>query len=350
VGENRELVRLGLQRINSGARPGIRSLMETAGLKRGDVNAEAIGYGLGPRINAAGRLGAERSAYDLLMASTTGEADLLSRELETLNRRRQRMTREFTERAQAEAAQTDAGGDPLPLVFVSGEDYHEGILGLIAGRLADDAYRPAIAVKRGTAFCRGSARSIDEFDITRALDECADLLEEHGGHAGAAGFTVRTDQLDALRARLLDIATRDLGGKELAPQLVIDARIDVTHVSDQLIRELEMLEPFGEANPKPLFLSEDVPVIEARAVGRGGNHLKLALDAGGMALDAIAFRQGDWAQADLERVDIVYSAEFNDWRGVRSVQLNVQDLCPAGARPAPRVLWTEPNGPSGEHE
>lgn len=338
TGENRSLVRLGLERINRAVRPGIGALMQRAGLDAGAVDAEAIGFGLGPRINAAGRLDSADTAYELLMARSSARATDLAQQLDAFNRKRQELTREFVNRGRPEARIQVASS---PLVFVEAPDLPLGMIGLIAGRLADEFYRPAVVVRRGEEFSRGSARSIDEFHVTNALDQCADLLVKHGGHAAAAGFTVKSDRLGALEERLRELAAKELEGTELAPKVEIDVEVDLAQVSEGLIEELNLLEPYGCGNDRPTFLSRDVRVLENRRVGRGGNHLKLTLLAGNGTWDGIAFRLGEWSGTDLRRMDIVYRPEFNDWRGTRSVQLNIQDLRPAGSGRPVEPMWAD---------
>ena len=337
-GENRVLVRQGLARINRKARLGISSLSEQARVRNGRVDAEAIGYGLGPRLNAAGRLGSADLAYDLLMADSPYDAKRLARELDRLNRERQRLTSESVARSHPEAKEQVAHS---PLIFVADADLAPGIIGLVAGRLADEFYRPAIVVERGQDLSRGSARSIDEFHITEALDACRDLLDRHGGHAAAAGFEVQTRNLDGLEARLRELAIDQLAGVDLAPTFTVDAEIEVPQVSETLVEELGEMEPFGYGNPKPLFVSRHVRVLEGRRVGRDQSHLKLTFLEGGASWDGIAFRQGDWADRLPRFIDIVYHVELNEWRGERRLQLNVQDLQPSVDRPGAT------NGPDG---
>jgi single-stranded-DNA-specific exonuclease len=184
-------------------------------------------------------------------------------------------------------------------------------------------------VEKGSETSRGSCRSIPEFHITQALDECRDLLVRHGGHEMAAGFTVRTENLDALAQRLTDLAGRKLGGQELVPRIDIDAVVPLSDMDWAAVEWLQQMEPCGEENAPPLFLSRGVLMVQAQVVGNEGRHLKLQLGEGKQVWDAIAFRQGE-RLADLEgRVDVVYNLEVNEWNGERRLQLNVQDIRPA---------------------
>ncbi len=327
--ENRALVRRGLERINSNPRPGVAALLQVAGIKPGSVTAETIGYAIGPRINAAGRLESAMLAYDLLSTDDPQRAEQLAGQLQALNVQRQELTREAQEKIRAQL-EADYAGD-VPLIFASDPHFRPGIVGLVAGRLVEEYFRPAVVMEEGDTESRASCRSIPEFDITRALDACADLLVRHGGHAQAAGFTVHNSNIDALRRKLLEIASAQLEGQDLRPSLNIDAVVDVSHLSESLVHELSLLEPTGHLNPVPVLASYGVRVLEARTVGKEGQHVKLKLArAGQPPLDAIGFGLGEWAARPPAAVDVAYRLEVNEWNGSRSLQLNVQDIRPAG--------------------
>ncbi len=348
LGENRTLVHRGLVRINRMERPGIEALCRRAGLQPGQVDATAIGYSLGPRINAAGRMDHAKTAYQLLETVYPAEAERLAGELDRLNRERQALTVETQERARQLALVT---ADEASLLFAAAPDFPAGIVGLVASRLVDEFYRPAVVVEVGAQVSKGSARSIPEFHITRALDECTPLLMRHGGHAAAAGFTVSNEHLDTLADQLRSLATEQLADVPLTATLSVDAQVELSRMSWELQRELAQLEPCGYANRHPLFLSRRVRLQGQRAVGKAGRHLKLRLFADGVTWDGIAFRQGEWASKLPDQVDIVYHLEVNDWNDRRSLQLNVQDVRPAGLDESIARLWLDPaqDGPaSGE--
>jgi single-stranded-DNA-specific exonuclease len=204
-----------------------------------------------------------------------------------------------------------------------------GIVGLVAGRLTEEFYRPALIVELGPDESRGSARSIPEFNITAALDQCSDLLIRYGGHAAAAGFTVANDNLEALQERLKELAAEQLEGLELTPTLSIDAEVELSEVDWATQALLTQLEPCGYANPSPLLLSRRAIVRDARAVGTEGGHLKLTLSDGRIVWDAIAFHQGQWADQLPRHIDVVYSLEVHEWNGEKRLQLNVKDLQPS---------------------
>jgi single-stranded-DNA-specific exonuclease len=214
------------------------------------------------------------------------------------------------------------------LLFTAASEFIPGIVGLVASRLLDEFYRPTVVVQKGKEISRGSCRSIPEFNITQALDECADLLIRHGGHAAAAGFTISNENLDKLATRLQDIAAQQLADYKLEPTLFIDDEIDLSQVSWDLMRDLAQLEPYGYENQIPLFVSRNVYAHRHKRVGIEKKHLKLMLTDGKGRWDAIAFRQGEWADQLPDYVDVVYQIETNEWNGRRMLQLNVQDLRP----------------------
>ncbi len=331
-GENRSLVAAGLRRLRAmdeaGARslPGLRALIEVAGLRAGAVDASAIAFALAPRLNAVGRLRSAEAAYRLLTTDDDGEADRLAQELQAANRERQELTRQVVAVARARGLTAE----PLPeLVFAADEGFHPGVVGLAAARLMEECYRPVVLAVRGETTTRGSARSIPEFHITEALDACAELLLRHGGHAAAAGFTLRSDDLDAFSARLREVAGARLAGRDLRPTLRIDAEVTLKDLSPDLLSFLETVEPCGFGNPRPLLVVRGAAVTDARAVGRDGAHLKLVLEQGRCRMEAIAFRQAERWERMPRWLDAAGHLERNVYMGVETLQLNVVDLRPS---------------------
>ncbi len=323
--ENRELVRRGLEVLNLARRPGLYELLQVAGVEPGKITTTSIGYMLGPRINAAGRIDNAMIAYDLL-TSEMPLAGQLAQRLQELNLQRQIMTTQAVEIARARALSD--GTVDLPLIFDAGDEYTSGIVGLVAGRLCEEFYRPAVVVERGEEEARGSCRSIPEFDVTAALDQCADLLVRHGGHAQAAGFTVRLENLPLLRDHLVEQARHALQGRELIPALDVDAEVPFPDLTLGLARELARLEPCGASNTSAVLCTRGLRVEDFRQVGADGKHLRLVLSNGSGSLTAIAFKQGHWLDY-LSRgtyVDAAYHLELNTWNGETRLQLNVQDL------------------------
>lgn len=328
-GENRLLVTKGLKLLNRPQRIGLRALYGVAGIKPGFVNAVTIGFMIGPRINAAGRLKSAYEAAKLLTAQDIQQAGKMAQELNMINITRQQKTRDMQERAEE---MMPSIGD-MPLLFAAHNEFEQGVVGLVASRLTEQYYRPSVVVQIGEHESHGSCRSIPEFHITDALEHCADLLERFGGHAAAAGFTVRNENIDALRERLIEVAEDVLEGKDLAPALNIDGELPLKMCVAETATALEKLEPCGEANRTPVFMSRKVRICEKNRMGQEGKHLKLkVMDDGVLSesglIEAIAFRMGDDFDNLPSYADIAYTLEINEWNGQRRVQLNIQDLRP----------------------
>ncbi len=327
VGENRALVRAGLRRLRAPQRQGLLSLMGAAGVRPSEVNASHIGFSLGPRLNAAGRLDSALSAFELLTTRDVFRAGQLAQFLDNQNRERQRITREM----QTLAEEIALSEEETPyLLFAAHPDFNAGVVGLAASRLVERYYRPAIVGEQGPETTKASCRSIPEFHITAALDQCRDLLLHHGGHAAAAGFTVANENLPELVSRLQQIAAGQLAGEDLRPVIHADAEVRLADLTFDLLKELDQLQPTGYGNPHPVFIARDLRVARSRTVGRDQSHLKLTLSDGRKTLDAIAFRQGHWQENMPPRVDVIFTFERNEWQGYVNLQLNVKDIRASG--------------------
>jgi single-stranded-DNA-specific exonuclease len=328
TGENRVLVRAGLESINTTQRPGLKALIVAAGLAQGKVTSGDISFMLGPRLNAAGRLDDAVLAYQLLLADDHGAAQQLAENLNQANRRRQELTKEIQASARQQVEQL--GKATNPIVVLDGADYPAGLVGLVAARLVEELGRPVLMLERGEEQSRGSARSVPGFSIIDALTACEDLFVRFGGHTAAAGFTIATDKLPELERRLLAYAEEHLPGELLTPALEIDAEVPLGALTWDLLAQIAVLEPFGQANPQPVLMSRRVRVAGAWARGADGQHLKLRLDDGhgGPSYEAIAFRLGHLV-GYFEKypwLDIAYTLEANEWNGSRTLQLNIKDL------------------------
>jgi single-stranded-DNA-specific exonuclease len=325
--ENRKLVWDGLDELRRTRRPGLLALMEIARITPASVDEEAIGFALAPRINAAGRLDSAMLAYDLLQTQELDEAHRLAGKLEAKNRERQSSTQQAVDRALSQLT------DPYaPLLLVTDEHCPEGIVGLVAGRLLEQFYRPAIVVAQGSEWSRASCRSIPEVHITSALDRVAHLLERHGGHAAAAGFTIRTEHLPAFEAALSKVVGETLNGKtaSLRPKTQADAELSLEEISDGLVDLVSELAPFGAENQQPIWMCRDVMVRDARPVGDGGKHLKLTLvDESRRQWSAIAFRQGSRRDGLPQRLDIAFTVKRSEWQGRNRLELHLVDFRPA---------------------
>ncbi len=337
--ENRDIVRRGLAAIGASGRPGLQALMSVAGVKPSAVSAEAVGFALAPRLNAAGRLDDARLALELLMTQDEERALVLAQRIDALNRERQRLTREAqavaVEMFAAKLALSRAEGSDLPIAVVGDATFHKGVVGLVASRLVDVYGRPAAVYQVGESESRGSCRSIAAYDIVAGLSSCGDLFERFGGHRQAAGFTLRNERLREFEERLVEHAAGALAGYDLWPAIDIDAEWPLAAVRSQEIRFLGKLAPHGMGNPEVTLLSRGVTVMEAWTVGEDARHLRLKLKDGNVTWPAIAF---DWAAATPIAglvVDVVFSLSADRYGpsydgGGGALQLSVEDMAVAG--------------------
>jgi single-stranded-DNA-specific exonuclease len=328
-GENRDLVRRGLQKLRFTNRRGLVALSNVARISLPQITAGDIAFMLAPRLNAAGRLDTALDSLRLLMTSDGMEAGKLAQQLDNQNRERQVMT----QRVQAEAIRLVSEGEVPPILFAFSPDFGPGIVGLAASRLVDMKYRPAIVGFEDVEnkVTRASCRSIPEFHITEALDECKSLLIRHGGHALAAGFTVKTENLEELKYRLLCCAREKLDGLEdLRSELRVDIEIHLCDLKPEFLPYLDKLQPTGSENPEAVFVSRELLVTKSSTVGADGKHLRLTVKDGGIVYDAIAFGMGDRRDSLSGRIDMAYLFEKNIYNGRESLQLRVRDFKASG--------------------
>jgi len=324
--ENRTLVARGLDRLREFPPPGMAALMEVGGVNRRRLTARDVGFSIGPRLNAAGRLGSAMEAFRVLRARDLAEALPLAEQLDRANRERQDLTRQLLVRARSRLGEVAA----MPaLIFDADEDYGEGILGPAAAKLSEEWSRPAVLVSLRGESARGSARSVPGFHITEALEDCAHLLERFGGHAAAAGFSLRAERVPQLKSRLEGLAAERLVTVGEPPPLQVDAVVQPLDVNRRLLDFLDRLEPLGNGFPVPLFACLGLTVVDTKPVGRDKAHLRLTLRHKDRAVDAIAFRRGDRPLTRGERIDLAFYAERELYLGLESVRWNVQAIRPA---------------------
>lgn len=330
-GENRSLVKAGIRQMRAKLRQGIFSLCQVAGVNLQKLTAGDFGFGLGPRLNAAGRLDTARLSLDLLCARDVFEAGRLAQILDDQNARRKSLTAQIEQDARARALEL---GPEAYLIYVAHEDYNSGVVGLAASHIAEQFYRPTIVGQRGEEHVVASCRSIPGFNINAALDRCDKLLLRHGGHAAAAGFTVLRENEEALVARLSAIAEEILAGQTLAASLDIDYEISLDRLRAEhvpgILEAVEVLEPCGRANPAPLFCSRNCQPLYPRRMGTDAQHLKFSVKTAGGLQDVVFWRAGERFSELKEPVDIAYTMEMNYYQGRESLQLKVVDMQPAG--------------------
>lgn len=332
-GENRALVHLGLERLADCSRPGLQALLREAGCPRGQVpTTVTIGYGLAPRINAAGRMEQAGTALELLLTQDPQRGTELAQELCQLNRLRQAIELEIFQHCNQLLTHTPALS--APVIVLAGEGWHQGVIGIVASRLAEKYACPAFMISLDGDKGKGSCRSFGGFNLFGALERCAPLLDSYGGHELAAGFSIRRDNIPAFRAALCQLVEEFAGHQPMESSLDVDCEIPhCSLLSTQDVESLSLLEPFGSGNPKPVFLLRSVCVLSHTDVG-GGRHLKLKLRRDGVVMDAIFF-SANTAACGIEngqRLDIAFTLQINQFRGNRTVQLQLCDLRPAPTR------------------
>jgi single-stranded-DNA-specific exonuclease len=325
-GENRYWVKKGLKLINEARRLGVKEILRTARLTPGELEAQAISWGIGPRINAAGRVDNATTSYKLLLIEDPLEAKELAEELERKNAERLQRQNELLLKA---IEQINSSGAEKLILFAGDQDYHAGVLGPVAGRLTDKYYRPVILFRIGKESCRGSGRSIAEFDLISALTECQDLLTKFGGHTRAAGMNLATSDLPEFRRRIYEIATEKLEGLDLRPHINIDAVIPLASLDFNLYDQIQKLAPFGMGNPDPVFLTRQVAINNLKQMGSNSEHIRCRVKQGDAILNAVGWDFSKYLEELPKYIDIVYKLEMNNWNGQQSLRLNLQDFSPA---------------------
>ena len=326
VGENRAIVREGLALLGNTRRPGLRALMEVAGVKT-PVTATHIGYSLGPRINALGRMGSAMLGVELLVTEDPARARELARHLDEENRSRQEVEGAILQEALAQAERQSAQ-DKEYVMVLSGEGWHHGVVGICASRVLEQYHRPSILLSVDREEVRGSARSIPAFHMHRALLQVSDLFVKWGGHAAAAGMTLkRPEDVAVLRQRLNDIGRHWLRPEDLVPELTVDARIRLDQVNDDLMMELQRLEPHGIGNMQPVFAVEGVTVADTRLIGKEQNHLKVMLRGGaGPIMEAVGWGLAPARPSVTSKVQVAFHPEYDTFQGRHLLRLTMKDL------------------------
>lgn len=327
-GENRVLVKMGLDIINQRPRPGIRAIIQSAGLKPGKINTGQIVFVIAPRINAVGRLGDARRAVELLTCDDYAQACEYAKIVETENYNRRKIDEEtFSQAMEIAESYMEDVGNSLPLILHQ-DGWHPGVIGIVASRLVEKYYRPTILMTTVDGVAKGSARSIAGFDIYQALKQVEDYTLQFGGHKYAAGVSVELDRLDEFRKAFNQVAQEYLNEEILTPEIKIDALLSFEEITPKFVRILEMFAPFGPENVNPTFYSHNLQIVGApRIVGK--NHLLMKIRQNNLILDAIGFNLGHLLPNVSGRgkdIQLVYTIHQNEWNGVISTQLRIKDI------------------------
>lgn len=332
---NRILVKYGLEQLNKTKRPGLLALMKTSGIKDNKIGVYEVGHQMAPRINASGRLTHALDSLRLLCTKDAERAELLAQNLSSTNRERQIILEEMTvhakESVKRKACLAGRQASSGKLIIISDESYNQGVIGLVAGKLVEEFYRPAIVISKGEKYSKASARSIAGFNIVEAIRSCSDLLVDVGGHPMAAGFTIETSKLLLLEKKLTEMAENSLDEEKLRKVLKIDCEINLEMVTAELFKEIKKFEPFGMGNPQPIFVSKNVKVVKMRLVGKDNKHIKLTLWPNQKChqyIDAIGFGMGElFEELSFEKlIDIAYTIDEDNWNNNSRLQLKLKDV------------------------
>lgn len=340
IDENRVLVRAGLARLQNTGNTGFRALAEACGIELEQVTSTTVAFSMAPRINAAGRLDHARRAVELLTTGDYDEAIRAASSLDVLNKERQRIVdgivKEAEQQWQGKREAAEAAAVPEPAVIVlAGEGWNVGVIGIVASKLLERYYKPVIilGIDADSGMCKGSARSIEGYDLHAALTECDHLLDHYGGHQAAAGMSLHRDNLQAFEEKLGELALEWLTEQDWIPKTAIDLVCSLEDASVHTIGQLAQLEPFGAGNPSPRLLLHSAELSDYRTMGKDSRHLKLSLRSGRTALDAVGFGMGELSkqlQSGLP-VDLVGELSINEWNGQRKAQLHIHDMYFGGA-------------------
>ncbi|MCW9706949.1 single-stranded-DNA-specific exonuclease RecJ [Fodinibius salsisoli] len=329
VDENRILMREGLRQFNADPRVGLYALTELINLEIGTISSSNIVFSIGPRINAAGRMGDATKAVRLLIAETDAEAKARAHELESINIARRDEDSQTMEQAKA-IVDKEYDLEKISAMVLHNADWHLGVIGIVASRLVDTYSRPAIMLSTVDGKVKGSARSIEGFNIYEAFKECEDLLEQFGGHKYAAGLTLAKENVEAFRQRIDKIASQKLTENDFKPDLKIDCNLDLENVNMRFWKLLSQFEPFGPGNLRPIFVSRDVEVVGVPTIV-GSGHLKMKVSQNGSGVfDVIGFNMHEYLpvvrNSQNKKLNIAYSLEENNWNGRRTLQIRLRDV------------------------
>ncbi len=329
LGENRILAKYGLEELNNTKNIGLQELIKAASIQDSKINSWNISFQIAPRLNAAGRMDHANTAFELLVTNNREEALALSRRLNDKNQQRQKVTEEIMQ--EVEEQLKDQKEEKI-LIGISKKEqaWNEGVIGLVAGRITEKYYKPTLIISCAKDGWRGSGRSIEEFNLIKAIEKCKDVLSKYGGHRLACGFGVSDKNLKLFVDKIRKIANKELKGVDLRPKLKIEAELNLEDITEDLVKEIENFAPFGQDNPRPMFLSRGVSIVDIMTMGLDNEHIKLKLRGRESRLiDALGFYQSErWKDLKIgDIIDIVYYLEMNNFNGYSTPQLKIIDIC-----------------------
>lgn len=327
LSENRIMVDKGLKALQKPFRPGLTAIMDVSGAMNKPMNASTIAFSIAPRLNAAGRLGSAKTAVELLLTHNADEAWEIARELDAENKERQATEQQIYKEA-LELIAADPNFSKKKVIVLAKENWHHGVIGIVASRIGDLYYKPCILISHNNGIGKGSGRSISGFNLFDALTACEKHLTDFGGHAVAAGLNINMSDIDAFTKAINKYADENLTDNDMIPHVEIDCPVNARFVTLENAQMISRLEPFGMNNEKPVFSLFDVAVEYVSAVGMENKHLKLRISKNGMFINCIGFSLGEWAaalkQGDI--IDIAFQMDINHYQGNDSVQLVLKDI------------------------
>lgn len=327
LSENRIMVDKGLKALQKPFRPGLTAIMDVSGAMNKPMNASTIAFSIAPRLNAAGRLGSAKTAVELLLTHNADEAWEIARELDAENKERQATEQQIYKEA-LELIAADPNFSKKKVIVLAKENWHHGVIGIVASRIGDLYYKPCILISHNNGIGKGSGRSISGFNLFDALTACEKHLTDFGGHAVAAGLNINMSDIDAFTKAINKYADENLTDNDMIPHVEIDCPVNARFVTLENAQMISRLEPFGMNNEKPVFSLSDVAVEYVSAVGMENKHLKLRISKNGMFINCIGFSLGEWAatltQGDI--IDIAFQMDINHYQGNDSVQLVLKDI------------------------
>jgi single-stranded-DNA-specific exonuclease len=336
TGENRILAHFGLLQLNENPRMGIAKIIKDSEIRK-RISIEDIIFKIGPRINAAGRMESGNKAVELMISEDGLLAEEMSREIGNCNRDRRSVDRNITTEALRMISADPRHLNARTTVLYS-PGWHKGVIGIVASRLIETHYRPTVILTESNGFATGSARSVTGYDLYQAIEACSDLLESFGGHMYAAGLTMKKDNIALFAKRFEEVVAKTIAEDQMVPQVVIDMELSFSDIKEKFHRILEQFQPFGPDNLAPIFMTRNVyDTGMGRVVGQSAEHLKLDLcseSTGTSSIPAIAFGQGNMLPLIKEGhpIDVCYSVEMNEFKGLRNLQLNIRDIRPSAAK------------------
>lgn len=326
LGENRLIVKLGLEALHRTNNLGLRALVSQCGLHDKAIDSGRVGFVLAPRLNAAGRLDSALIGVNLLLMKDQGEAESIAERLELENRQRQLIEKQILVKAEAYLDTVDIAAEKV--LVIAGEDWHSGVIGIVASRLVDKYYKPVVVISEKDGIGKGSCRSIRGFDMHSALTKCSDLLEQFGGHAQAAGLSIIPKNISLLHDRLTEIANIQLTEDDYIPTLPIEAIMNLQEVNLDFLTQLACLEPYGMGNPRPVFACVGAGIFDLRTMGQENNHLRFKVKQGDQTTGGLAWNMGKIIDElkKAQQIDFAFQPEINEWQGKCTIQLKAQDF------------------------